>query len=100
MGEMTTLTAEDTHKLAAYRATPADAPRGALVVVQEIWDRIKKAHPTLPMHVYPGAATASAVTSGEASTNRVTSSPASEPSPFCASTSGSAGLGGRGPHAA
>jgi dienelactone hydrolase len=52
---MTTLTAEDTHKLAAYRATPADAPRGALVVVQEIWDRIKKAHPTLPMHVYPGA---------------------------------------------
>jgi carboxymethylenebutenolidase len=37
MGEMVTLTAEDAHRLAAYRATPAGTPRGALVVVQEIF---------------------------------------------------------------
>ena len=37
MGEMITLTAEDGHRLAAYRATPAGTPRGALVVVQEIF---------------------------------------------------------------
>jgi carboxymethylenebutenolidase len=37
MGDMRTLTAEDGHRLAAYRATPAGAPRGALVVVQEIF---------------------------------------------------------------
>jgi carboxymethylenebutenolidase len=37
MGEMLTLTAEDGHKLAAYRATPAGEPRGALVIVQEIF---------------------------------------------------------------
>jgi carboxymethylenebutenolidase len=37
MGEMLTLTAEDGHRLAAYKAAPAGAPRGALVVVQEIF---------------------------------------------------------------
>jgi carboxymethylenebutenolidase len=37
MGEMITLTAEDAHRLAAYRAAPAGTPRGALVVVQEIF---------------------------------------------------------------
>ena len=37
MGEMLTLTAEDGHRLAAYRATPAGASRAGLVVVQEIF---------------------------------------------------------------
>jgi carboxymethylenebutenolidase len=37
MGEMLTLTAEDGHRLAAYKASPAGTPRGALVVVQEIF---------------------------------------------------------------
>ena len=37
MGEMINLTAEDGHKLAAYKATPEGKPRGALVVVQEIF---------------------------------------------------------------
>ena len=37
MGEMLSLTAEDGHRLAAYRAAPAGAPRGGLVVVQEIF---------------------------------------------------------------
>ncbi len=37
MGETITLTAEDGHRLAAYRATPAGAPRGGLVVIQEIF---------------------------------------------------------------
>ena len=37
MGEMLTLTAEDGHRLSAYRATPAGTPRGALVVIQEIF---------------------------------------------------------------
>jgi carboxymethylenebutenolidase len=37
MGQMLTLSAEDGHQLAAYRATPAAAPRGGLVVVQEIF---------------------------------------------------------------
>jgi carboxymethylenebutenolidase len=37
MGEMLTLTAEDGHRLSAYRATPAGKPRAALVVVQEIF---------------------------------------------------------------
>lgn len=37
MGEMLTLTAEDVHRFAAYRATPAGAPRGTLVIVQEIF---------------------------------------------------------------
>jgi carboxymethylenebutenolidase len=37
MGEMLTLTAEDGHRLAAYRATPAGQPRGRLVVIQEIF---------------------------------------------------------------
>jgi carboxymethylenebutenolidase len=37
MGEMLTLTAEDGHRLAAYRAAPPGAPRGGLVVVQEIF---------------------------------------------------------------
>jgi carboxymethylenebutenolidase len=37
MGETLTLTAEDGHKFAAYRANPSGAPRGGLVVVQEIF---------------------------------------------------------------
>ena len=37
MGEMVMLNAEDGHKLGAYRATPAGKPRGALVIVQEIF---------------------------------------------------------------
>jgi carboxymethylenebutenolidase len=37
MGEKLTLTAEDGHRLAAYRAAPAGPPRGGLVVVQEIF---------------------------------------------------------------
>ena len=37
MGEMVTLNAEDGHKLGAYRASPAGTPRGALVIVQEIF---------------------------------------------------------------
>jgi len=37
MGEMITLTAADGHRLSAYRATPPGKPRGALVVVQEIF---------------------------------------------------------------
>jgi carboxymethylenebutenolidase len=37
MGDAITLTAEDGHKLAAYRAAPTGAPRGGLVVVQEIF---------------------------------------------------------------
>jgi carboxymethylenebutenolidase len=37
MGDMLTLTAEDGHRFAAYRATPSGKPRGALVVVQEIF---------------------------------------------------------------
>jgi carboxymethylenebutenolidase len=37
MGELLNLTAEDGHRLSAYRATPAGKPRGGLVVVQEIF---------------------------------------------------------------
>ena len=37
MGETIKLTAEDSHQLAAYRAAPAGTPRGALVIVQEIF---------------------------------------------------------------
>jgi carboxymethylenebutenolidase len=37
MGELLTLTAEDGHKLSAYRAAPATTPRAALVVIQEIF---------------------------------------------------------------
>jgi carboxymethylenebutenolidase len=37
MGERLTLTAEDGHRFAAYRAMPDGAPRGALVVIQEIF---------------------------------------------------------------
>jgi carboxymethylenebutenolidase len=37
MGEMLTLTSEDGFKFSAYRAQPAGKPRGALVVVQEIF---------------------------------------------------------------
>ena len=37
MGETLTLTAEDGHKFAAYRANPSGTPRGGLVVVQEIF---------------------------------------------------------------
>src|SRR5687768_12573879 len=37
MGSMIELTASDGHKLAAYRADPAGKPRGAIVVIQEIF---------------------------------------------------------------
>lgn len=37
MGKMIELTASDGHKLSAYRADPAGTPRGALVVIQEIF---------------------------------------------------------------
>ena len=37
MGETNQLTAEDSHRLAAYRATPSGTPRGRLVVIQEIF---------------------------------------------------------------
>jgi carboxymethylenebutenolidase len=37
MGEMLTLTAEDGHQLAAYRAEPSGPPRGGLVIIQEIF---------------------------------------------------------------
>src|SRR5262245_1265072 len=37
MSQTLTLSAEDGHQLAAYRATPAGTPRGGLVVVQEIF---------------------------------------------------------------
>src|SRR5262249_3050495 len=37
MGQTLTLSAEDGHQLAAYRATPTSATRGSLVVVQEIF---------------------------------------------------------------
>jgi len=37
MGETITLTAEDGHKLSAYRVAPNGTPRGGLVVVQEIF---------------------------------------------------------------
>jgi carboxymethylenebutenolidase len=37
MGKMIELTAADGHKLGAYRADPAGKPRGALVVIQEIF---------------------------------------------------------------
>ena len=35
MGETINLTAEDGHKLSAYKATPTGTPRGALVVIQD-----------------------------------------------------------------
>ena len=37
MGQTLTLSAEDGHQLAAYRATPDGTSRGGLVVVQEIF---------------------------------------------------------------
>ena len=37
MGETLTLTSEDGHKFAAYKATPSGTPRGGIVVVQEIF---------------------------------------------------------------
>jgi len=37
MGKMIELTASDGHKLAAYRADPPGKPRGAIVVIQEIF---------------------------------------------------------------
>ena len=37
MGKMIELTASDGHKLAAYRADPSGKPRGAIVVIQEIF---------------------------------------------------------------
>jgi carboxymethylenebutenolidase len=37
MGQTLTLTAKDGHKLGAYRADPSGKPRGAIVVIQEIF---------------------------------------------------------------
>ena len=37
MGQDITLTASDGFKLGAYRADPADAPKAAVVVIQEIF---------------------------------------------------------------
>src|ERR1700737_5278451 len=37
MGQNVTLTASDNQKLGAYRADPSGAPKGALVVIQEIF---------------------------------------------------------------
>ncbi len=37
MGQMINLTAEDQHRLSAYRAAPSATPKGGLVVVQEIF---------------------------------------------------------------
>ena len=37
MGELITLTAADGHQCGAYRADPADKPRGGIVVIQEIF---------------------------------------------------------------
>jgi len=37
MGSMTTLTAKDGKTFDAYRAEPVGKPRGAIVVIQEIW---------------------------------------------------------------
>ncbi len=37
MGEMIDLTATDGHKFAAYKAVPAGAPKGGVVIVQEIF---------------------------------------------------------------
>jgi len=37
MGKLIELTAADGHRLAAYRADPAGKPRGAIVVIQEIF---------------------------------------------------------------
>ena len=37
MGSMTEITSADGFKLAAYRADPAGKPRGAIVLVQEIF---------------------------------------------------------------
>ena len=37
MGSFVDLTAEDGHKLAAYRAEPSERPRGGVVVLQEIF---------------------------------------------------------------
>src|SRR5277367_5365344 len=37
MGKMIELTASDGHKFGAYRADPAGSPKGAVVVIQEIF---------------------------------------------------------------
>jgi carboxymethylenebutenolidase len=37
MGQMLTLTAKDGHRLGVYRADPTGKPRGAIVVIQEIF---------------------------------------------------------------
>ena len=37
MGKHFTLTASDSHQLGAYRADPAGAPKGGIVVIQEIF---------------------------------------------------------------
>src|SRR5262245_20114810 len=56
MGERLTRQAEDGQQLSAYWATvllhfgETDAS-----IPPEHWERIRKAHPNVPMHVYPGA---------------------------------------------
>jgi carboxymethylenebutenolidase len=37
MGEKIRLQADDGHRFSAYRATPAGAPRGGVVIIQEIF---------------------------------------------------------------
>ena len=37
MGQKLTLTTSDNHKLGAYRADPNGQPKGAIVVIQEIF---------------------------------------------------------------
>ena len=37
MGQKLTLTTSDNHKLGAYRADPTGQPKGAIVVIQEIF---------------------------------------------------------------
>ncbi len=71
MGEMITLTAEDGHKLAGYRATPSGKPRGEHAhenprcpvlrhwgetdqsILPDHWKKLSTAHPEVPTHVYP-----------------------------------------------
>ena len=70
MGQMLTLTAEDGHRLSAYRATPTGKPRGGLVVVQEIFGvnhHIKRSPtaspPTATWRSRPRSSTASSAAS-------------------------------------
>ena len=44
MGTHLKLTASDGHKFGAYRVDPAGAPKGGIVVIQEIFG-VKSSHP-------------------------------------------------------